>query len=272
LINKHVISEKIKKAIIDANIKINPKVEEIIERYEGPFSDIIKENYRVSKEEKLPLCQDTGIVEFFVFIGHEVKLEEPIEETLNRAVGEVYSEYPFRYSIVTDPLFERINTGTNTPAIVHIFQVKGKSLEIRFLVKGGGSENLTVLRMMTPTSDVEKVKEFVVEHIKEHGAKACPPLHVGIGIGGTADKALLLSKLALTKSFEERNKDPKYAELEKELEEELNFLGIGFQGLGKGITVYSVHIEHFPTHIATLPVAVSVDCYLCRRGKVTFED
>ncbi|PLV56672.1 fumarate hydratase [Thermotoga sp. SG1] len=271
MIRAHTVLEKVKKAIVEANVKINEEIREIIEEYEGPFSDIIKENYRISKEENLPLCQDTGMVEFFVFLGHKTVLEEPIEQTLNKAVEEVYREYPFRFSVVSDPLFDRINTETNTPAVVHLFQVEGNKLEIRFLVKGGGSENLSVLRMMNPTSGIDRIKEFVVEHIKEHGAKACPPLHVGIGIGGTADKAVLLSKLALTRDFKERNEDPRYAELERELENELNLLGIGFQGLGKGKTVYSVHIEHFPTHIATLPVAISVDCYLCRKGKVIVE-
>jgi len=271
VIRAHTVLEKVKKAIVEANVKINEEVREILEKYEGPFSDIIKENYRISKEENLPLCQDTGMVEFFVLLGHEIRLEEPIERTLNRAVEEVYTEYPFRCSVVSDPLFDRINTETNTPTVVHLFQVEGKRLEIRFLVKGGGSENLTMLRMLTPTSGLERIKEIVEEHIRENGAKACPPLHVGVGIGGSADKAVLLSKLALTRSFGERNEDPRYAELERELENELNLLGIGFQGLGKGITVYSVHVEHFPTHIATLPVAVSVDCYLCRKGKVVVE-
>ncbi|PLV59517.1 fumarate hydratase [Thermotoga sp. KOL6] len=271
MIHEHVILKKVKEALVDANTKINREVETFLERYEGPFSDIIKENFRISKEEKLPLCQDTGLVEFFVFAGHKLAFEKPIEDILNKAVEEVYTEFPFRYSVVSDPLFDRINTNTNTPAVVHLFHVPGKKLEIRFLVKGGGSENLALLRMLNPSSSVIEVKELIIEHIRNNGAKACPPLHVGIGIGGSAEKAVLLSKLALTKDFKERNKDPRYAKLEEELERELNLLGIGFQGLGKGPTVYSVHVECFPTHIATLPVAISVDCYLCRKGKVIIE-
>lgn len=272
LIQRRVVLDKLKEELVKANIRLNEEVKRIVAEYEGPFSDIIKENYIISEKECLPLCQDTGILEFFVFLGHEVVLEEPIEKTLNSAVEEVYVAYPFRYSIVSDPVFERINTHNNTPVVVHVFQVEGKKLEIRFLVKGGGSENLSTLHMMNPSVGASEIKDFVVEFVKEHGAKACPPLHIGVGIGGTADKALVLSKLALTKDFSERHPDPRYAELEEEILRTVNLLGIGYQGLGHGITAYSVHVEYFPTHIATLPVAVSVDCYLCRKGKIVFED
>src|SRR5690606_14403455 len=152
----------------------------------------------------------------------------------------------------------------NTPPIIHIFQTKGNNLEIRFLIKGGGSENLSRLYMLRPSSNIEDFKRVIIEHIKENGAKGCPPLHVGIGVGGTSDEAIVLSKLALTKNFKERNIESRYASLEIELIKRLNELKIGFQGLGKGVSVFSVHIEAFPTHIATLPVGISTDCYLCR--------
>ncbi len=271
MIKAGVILDGIVEELRKANIVIDDEVKKFVDSYNGPFSHAIKENYRVAEREGLPLCQDTGLVEFFVFLGHEVVLEEPISETLRKAVRKVYLDNPFRYSVVSDPLFERKNTGDNTPPVVHVFQIEGKKLEIRFLVKGGGSENLTGLYMMRPSSDVEEVKKVIINHIKENAANACPPLHIGIGIGGSPEKALLNSKLALTKSFFERNEDPRYAKLEEEVLSEVNSLKIGFQGLGEGITAYAVHIEYSPTHIAILPVAISIDCYLCRRGKFAVE-
>jgi len=271
MIRADVILDGIVEELKKANIVINDEVKRFVDSYTGPFSYAIKENYRVAEKESLPLCQDTGLVEFFVFLGHEVVLEEPISETLQKAVRKVYIENPFRYSVISDPLFERKNTGDNTPPVVHVFQIEGKKLEIRFLVKGGGSENLTRLYMMRPSSDVEEVKRIVIDHIRENASNSCPPLHIGVGIGGSPEKALLNSKLALTKSFFERNEDPRYARLEEEILSEINSLKIGFQGLGEGITAYAVHIECSPTHIAILPVAISVDCYLCRRGKFVVE-
>lgn len=272
MIFKNEIVKKVSELIVEKNCIINEEVKVFLDEYRGPFSKVLKENYKIAHDEGLPLCQDTGLVEFFVFIGNEVKLEEPIKDTLNEIVETVYIHNPFRYSIVGDPLFERKNTQNNTPAVVHVFETPGNKLEIRFLIKGGGSENLSRLYMMRPSSNIENFKRAVVEHIKENGAKGCPPLHVGIGVGGTSDMAMVLSKLALTKDFKERNSDPKYANLETELVRELNELKIGFQGLGKGVSVFSVHIEVSPTHIATLPVGIAADCYLCRKGVIEFED
>lgn len=272
MIKTEIILHEIEKELKKANIIINNEVKKFVDSYNGPFSYAIKENYKLAEKECLPLCQDTGFIEFFVFLGHKITLEDPIDHILQNAVRKVYTENPFRYSMVSDPIFDRKNTGDNTPPIIHLFQVEGKKLEIRFLVKGGGSENLTKLCMLKPSSDVEEIKKIVIDHIKENAVNSCPPLHVGIGIGGSSEKALLNSKLALTKSFYEKNKDPTYAKLEKEILSEINYLKIGFQGLGKGITAYAVHIEYSPTHIATLPLAISVDCYLCRRGKIVIED
>jgi fumarate hydratase subunit alpha len=272
MISKREIFEKLSNHIVQVNETINPEVKTYIDGYNGPFSQALKENYKIAEAEKLPLCQDTGIVEFFVFLGNEVILEDPIFSTLSEVVEKVYTENPFRFSLVSDPLFERKNTKNNTPPVVHIFQVSGKSLEIKFLVKGGGSENLSALFMLKPSIGVQELKDVIIGHVKENGAKGCPPLHVGIGIGGTSDKAMVLSKLALTKSFKERNQNPVYADFEEALLKDLNTLKIGFQGLKKGVSVFSVHVEYAPTHIATLPVGVSLDCYLCRKGVVKFED
>jgi len=265
------VMNKLEDKLLEANISLNPEVIRILENYSN--LEIVKfllQNAEISSIEKLPLCQDTGIVEFFVEIGNEVVLEENISSILNKAVERTYKNFYFRYSVVSDPLFERKNTFSNTPCIINLDHVPGNGLKISFLIKGGGSENLTTLKMFSPSASEKDIEEFVVQHIRLNGGKACPPLHIGIGIGGTAEKALLLSKKALLKSFGERNKDTRYRELEERLFEKLNNLAIGFQALKTGPTIFSVNIEAFPTHIATLPVAISVNCYLCRKGVVEF--
>ncbi|BBE30203.1 fumarate hydratase [Tepiditoga spiralis] len=265
------IKNELIEAIKNANVLINSKVKEKVDNYSGLFCNTLKENYSVSKDTGMPLCQDTGMVEFFVFVGKDLCFNENINDFLNNCVEEVYTKNPFRYSTVNDPLFERKNLNNNTPAIVHLFQTNDSTLKIKFLIKGGGSENNTALFMLKPSSTKEDVVEIVKSFIKENGAKSCPPLHVGIGVGGSSDKAIILSKMALLKDFNERNSNELYANLENKLIKELNELKIGFQGLGKGSSVHSVHINYFPTHIATLPLAISVDCYLCRKGEVCFE-
>ncbi|MGB9820561.1 MAG: fumarate hydratase [Pseudothermotoga sp.] len=271
LIDSNRIRERMVQQLLRANTIIDDFVKAQIKQYNGPFEDVLKKNIIVAQQSGLPLCQDTGMVEFFVFTGHGVVFTEPVEKTLNDAVREAYTKYPFRYSVVKDPIFDRRNTLDNTPAIVHIFFNDKGTVQIRFLVKGGGSENLTRLFMLNPSSTTDEIVELVVNHIKESGAKGCPPLKIGIGVGGSADKAIVLSKLALTRNSNEHNEDDRYADLEKRILDSVNELKIGFQGLSVGITAYSVHIEHAPTHIANLPVAVSVDCYLCRKGVVDIE-
>ncbi|HOJ87379.1 MAG TPA: fumarate hydratase [Pseudothermotoga sp.] len=271
MVDSNMIRERMVQQLLRANTIIDDFVEAQIKQYNGPFEDVLKKNIIVAQQSGLPLCQDTGMVEFFVFTGHAVVFTEPVEKTLNDAVREAYTKYPFRYSVVKDPIFDRRNTLDNTPAIVHIFFNDKGTVQIRFLVKGGGSENLTRLFMLNPSSTTDEIVELVVNHIKESGAKGCPPLKIGIGVGGSADKAIVLSKLALTRNSNEHNEDDRYADLEKRILDSVNELKIGFQGLSVGITAYSVHIEHAPTHIANLPVAVSVDCYLCRKGVVDIE-
>lgn len=265
------IKNKVKQALIIANTKINPEVKPFIDQYEGPFSQTIRENCAISAAQGLPLCQDTGMVEFFCYLGMSFPLNRPLQEILDEAVSQVYSSMPYRYSTVDDPLFERKNRLNNTPCIVHLFQHSGDDLKIDFLIKGGGSENLSRLYMMSPSSTKEEIAQRVISHIKEAGARACPPLKIGIGLGGTSEKAMLLSKLALASSISSQNEDERYRLLEARIKDEINKLSIGFQGLKKGLSCYSVHILTHPTHIATLPLAVCVDCYLCRTGSVHFE-
>lgn len=272
MIKAAVVERVLKKELIRANTVINDEVLDYLKQYDGPFCSALKENAIVSKQNRIPLCQDTGMMEFFVFLGHKVMLEEPIEVTLTRAVKETYVENCFRTSVVDDPIFQRKNTLDNTPAVVHVFHTEGNQMTVKFLVKGGGSENLTRLFMLSPTATVQDISDLVVNVVSSDGRKACPPLNIGIGLGGTADKALLLSRLALTKSFNERNSRHDYAHLEMELLRRINELHLGYQGLGYGLSTYSVHVEFFPTHMATLPVAISFDCYLGRRGVVEFVD
>jgi fumarate hydratase subunit alpha len=251
---------------------LDPEIEEPVNRYQGPFASILKENIEIAREKGFPLCQDTGIVEFFCFLGHRVSLEEPLSSILEKAVAETYRTYPFRDSTVQDPLFNRKPLKNNTPPMVHLFQTEGSVLEIRFLVKGGGSENLSRYFALEPSAGIEEVESRIHELVKEKGAMSCPPLHIGIGLGGSSDKAFVNAKLALTNPLTVHNPCPEYAELENRLLLSLNQLPIGFQGLGIGPTVLSVHIIHEPTHIATLPLAVATDCYLNRKGVVRFED
>jgi len=201
-----------------------------------------------------------------------VALEEPLQRTLETAVAETYRAYPFRDSTVAEPLFQRTPLKDNVPPMVHLFQTEGNLLEIRFLIKGGGSENLSRYYALEPSAGVEEVENRVVELIREKGAMSCPPLHIGIGIGGSAEKAFVNAKYALTYPLEVRNPHPGYAQLEERLIQKLNSLSIGFQGLGAGPTVLAVHTACEPTHIATLPLAVAVDCFLNRKGTVRYED
>ncbi len=262
------LKDSLRKELVKANTHVDDLIWKNLLSYDGPFAEFLRKNVEVAKRTGLPLCQDTGMVEFFVFVPPNVVLRD-LTSTLNEIVREVYSSNPFRYGVVSDPLFKRQNTKDNTPAIIHIIQWELESMQIRFLVKGGGSENLSRLFMFVPTSGKQIIVDKVVQHIAENGWNACPPLKIGIGIGGSSEQAMLLSKVALTE--DKPSQEEKYAELEREIFEKINQLHIGYQGLGHGITCYAVRVLHAPTHIATLPVGVSVDCYLCRRGIIDVE-
>lgn len=226
----------------------------------------IAKNADIAERERLPLCQDTGTAVFFVEMGHEVKLEEPLEHTLNRAVEEGYRKFYLRTSIVAEPLFERKNTGNNCPAIVHIHQTKGDEMKITFLPKGGGAENKSILKMLRPADGVEGVKKTVLEAAQNAGGSSCPPWIVGIGIGSSFDSVASLAKQAIIRTLGSSNIDERYAKLEKELAQEINNLKIGTMGFGGSETVLAVHIEHAPTHIASLPIAVNFQCHSARNA------
>ncbi|MCS7175193.1 fumarate hydratase [Pseudothermotoga sp.] len=265
------VIEKISEHLAMANSILTKDVLEHVETYEGPFCEVIKRNVKVAKEKDLPLCQDTGFVEFFVFIPFNSVFDRPLQDICDEAVRKTYLLKPYRFSLVNDPLYERKNTQDNTPSVCHLFHWNEEKLQVRFLVKGGGSENLSRLFMLPPGSSEDDLVEILVKHVSDHGFNSCPPVRVGVGIGGSSDKAMLLSKLALTYNLNERNSNSRYATLEQRILDELNKLKIGFQGLGVGPTALTVHVLYAPTHIANLPVAVSFDCYLSRKGVVEIE-
>ena len=227
----------------------------------------IHENIDIAKECDMPLCQDTGVACVFLEIGQEVRFTGGfIEDAVNEGVRQGYEEGYLRKSVVADPL-NRVNTGDNTPASITYKIVKGDKVRIVFAPKGFGSENMSRITMLPPSAGEEGVKDFVVETCREAGANPCPPIIVGVGIGGTFDKAPLLAKEALLEPIDKKNPDKFYAGMEKELLERINKLGIGPQGLGGATTALAVKIKTAPTHIAGLPVAVNINCHVSRHGE-----
>jgi fumarate hydratase subunit alpha len=270
------IRETVKRLFLDANYCIGEDVLAALEaaRDDEPSAtgrwvlDTVIQNYRLAREERLPMCQDTGMAVLFVELGQDVHiLGGAFQEAVNQGVEEAYREGYLRESVVDDPLFERDNTGTNTPAIIYTDIVPGEA--IRFLVtpKGFGSENMSALAMLTPADGIEGVERFVVETVRRAGPNPCPPTVVGVGIGGTAEQAAVLAKKATLRRIGHRNPDPRYAQLEQKILAAVNGLGIGPAGLGGRSTSLAVHIEHCPTHIGGLPVAVNLCCHAARHAE-----
>ena len=225
--------------------------------------DQIVENYEIADAQNVPICQDTGMACVFLEIGQEVYVNGSIEEAVHEGVREGYKKGYLRKSVVRDPL-DRVNTGDNTPAMIYYDMVPGDRIKITVAPKGFGSENMSQIKMLKPADGVEGVKDFVLKVVSDAGPNPCPPIVVGVGVGGTFDKAALLAKKALMRSVDERNPDEFYASLEQELLEKINALGIGPQGFGGRTTALAVNIEKMPTHIAGLPVAVNINCHVTR--------
>ena len=225
--------------------------------------DRIKENYEIADRDEMAICQDTGMACVFLEIGQDVHINGNIVDAVNAGVKKGYGEGFLRKSVVRDPL-DRVNTGDNTPAMLYTDIVPGDQVKITVAPKGFGSENMSQLKMLKPSDGLQGVKDFVIKVVEEAGPNPCPPIVVGVGVGGTFDKAALLAKKAIIRSAEERNANPFYAELEKELLEKVNALGIGPQGFGGKTTALAVNIEYLPTHIAGLPVAVNLNCHVTR--------
>lgn len=267
------IAEAVKNLCIEANVKmpvdLTLALKDALLREESPTGkgilEKVLENHRIALEEAIPACQDTGVAVVFLEIGQDVHLcGGDVVEAINRGVREGYTEGYLRKSVVKDPLFARENSGDNTPAVLHVTVVPGNRLRVTVMPKGAGAENASALRMLPPHAGVEGVKRFVVETVKAAGPDACPPYVVGVGIGGTFDEVTLLAKKALVRPLGSRHADPQYAALEGELVDEINRLGIGPQGLGGSVTALGVHIEVAPCHIASLPVAVNLNCNVSR--------
>ena len=232
-----------------------PQAREILER--------IIENYNIADEKAQPICQDTGMACVFVKLGQDVHINGSLEEAIHEGVRKGYTEGYLRKSVVRDPL-DRVNTGDNTPAMIYYDVVPGDKVEITVAPKGFGSENMSQIKMLKPSDGLQGVKDFVVKVVEEAGPNPCPPIVVGVGVGGTFDKAAYMAKKALMRSAEERNPEPFWADLEAELLDKINALGIGPQGFGGKTTALCVNIEKCPTHIAGLPVAVNINCHVTR--------
>ncbi len=223
----------------------------------------IVENFEIAAENQVPICQDTGMACVFLKVGQEVHITGNLEEAVNEGVRRGYREGYLRKSVVRDPL-DRVNTGDNTPAVIHYEIVPGDKLEITVAPKGFGSENMSAIKMLKPSDGVAGVVDFVVQTVREAGPNPCPPIVVGVGIGGTFEKAAYLAKKALLRNVDSSNENPYYAALEQELLDKINALGIGPQGFGGATTALGVNIETYPTHIAGLPVAVNINCHVTR--------
>lgn len=265
------IREAVKGLFIDANINLGEDVIAAFQRAldveESPAGkEVLKElleNAKIAKEEGVPICQDTGLAVVFVEMGQDCQVTDgDLVEAINQGVRDGYREGYLRKSACHP--FSRANTGDNTPAIVHIEVVPGDALKIIAAPKGGGSENMSCVAMLTPAVGLEGVMRFVVERVREAGANPCPPIIVGVGIGGTFEKTAILAKRALLRPIGSTNPDPEAANIEQELLRRINDLGIGPQGYGGRVTALAVHVNMIPCHIASLPVAVNIQCHAHR--------
>ena len=273
-INVSAVTEAVRKLCIEANYTLPQDAQSCIAAHAAcetwPLAKSvlgqISENIEISRNGVYPLCQDTGVACVFVELGQQAHVVGGnLETAINEGVRLGYEQGYLRKSVVGDPL-NRKNTGTNTPAVITYNIVDGDGLKITVAPKGFGSENMSQLRMMAPAAGVEGVKEFVLKTVVDAGPNPCPPIVVGVGIGGTFDKVAALAKKALLRDLDSFNENPFYAELEKELLDSINALGIGPQGFGGKTTALKVNIETFPTHIAGLPVAVNINCHVSRHA------
>lgn len=228
----------------------------------------LRENADIAAQETMPICQDTGLAVIFAEVGQDVHIVGGgFEEAVHKGVAKGYTEGYLRASVVAEPLFERQNTRDNTPAILHTRLVPGDRIRLLLAPKGAGSENKSALKMLVPADGIEGVKRFVVDTVLAAGSSPCPPMVVGVGIGGSMELAALCAKRAASRSVTSRNPDERYARLEDELLLKLNGLGLGPQGLGGSTTAFKVNIEWHPTHIASLPVAVNINCHAARHAE-----
>ncbi len=272
-INSSVITDTVKKLFMDMNCFIgediltalkNAEETEISPTGKNVLAQLI-ENHKIAAEEEVPICQDTGMAVLFVEYGDKVVIENgSFEEAVQEGVRRAYIDGYLRKSVVTDPVFDRVNTKDNTPAVIYTSIVPGDKIKILAGCKGFGSENMSSIKMLTPSAGIEGVKKFILDTVKYAGPNPCPPIVVGVGIGGTFEKAAMLAKKATLRPIDTKNADERYAALEDELLAEINKMGFGPAGLGGINTAIGVNIETFPTHIAGMPVAVNICCHAAR--------
>lgn len=265
------IINNVKEMCIEANLELQPDMKDaLVNARENETSEIgkkilgdLEENLEIAKADSIPICQDTGMAVVFVEVGQKVKIKGSLTDAINEGVRQGYIEGYLRKSVVSDPI-ERVNTNDNTPAVIHYDIVEGDQIKITIAPKGFGSENMSKIVMLKPADGIEGVKEVVLNAVKESGPNACPPMVVGVGIGGTFEKCAYLAKKALARSVDSKNENEMYADLEDELLEKINKIGIGPGGLGGTQTALGVNVETYPTHIAGLPVAVNICCHVNR--------
>ncbi len=270
------ISDAVRTAVQKINTDIDPLILKAFkagqskgDEIESQVLDILIKNADIAHEQHLPLCQDTGLVVIFASVGIGVSLSEPLEASIQRGVAQGYIEGYLRKSVVRDPLYDRKNTGDNTPALVYIDLVEGDQMTLHIMAKGGGSENASALNMFTPSDQEEAIITWVVDRIRQKGRNTCPPLIIGLGIGGNFETCALLAKKSLGRPIGQRNGNRSYAELELKIMQALNDLNIGAGGYGGHMTVMDVFIETAPCHIASLPVALNIGCHSTRHATVT---
>lgn len=272
IIKSEEITEIVKKLFMDCNYFIGADIMDALkkardneenETAKSVLSQII-ENDEIAAAEEIPMCQDTGMAVLFVEYGDKVSVDGNFEEAVQEGVRRAYTDGYLRKSVVSDPVFDRINTKDNTPAIIHTKIVPGDKIKITVGGKGFGSENMSAIKMLTPSYGVEGVKKFILDTVKAAGPNPCPPIVVGVGIGGTFERAAQLAKKATFRSIDTDNPDKRYADFERELLEEINKMGFGPAGLGGKTCALGVNIETAPTHIAGMPVAVNICCHAAR--------
>lgn len=278
VVNVSEIRDVVEKLCIESNYYLPEDVrialENALEVEESPLGkeiiqDILK-NQEIARIKNVPICQDTGLAVLFLELGQDVRLiGGALEEAINEGIRRGYEKGYLRKSTVDDPFMERKNLGDNTPAIIHTKIVPGDKVKMILAPKGGGSENMSALAMLKPSDGVEGIRKFVLDTVEKAGSNPCPPIIVGVGIGGTIEKTTLIAKQSLLRNIGEHNPNPKIAELEKELLVQVNNMGIGPQGFGGRTTALAVHIETFPAHIASMPVAINIQCHAARHLEAT---
>lgn len=275
-IKQEDIIQAVKTLCIEANYQLPQDVRNAIDQAsqteDGQLAkqtlSILKENAKMAQSLSVPICQDTGMACLFVEIGQDVHVQGSLQDALQEGVRQGYQEGYLRKSVVDDPVFDRINTKDNTPALIHYEIVEGDKLKIIVAPKGFGSENMSQVKMLKPSDGVEGIKDFVLKVVEEAGPNACPPMVIGVGIGGSFDYVTYLAKKAMLKDIGTHHSDLRYQQLEEELLEKINQLGIGPAGYGGKTTALSLNIETYPTHIAGMPVAVSICCHVARHKEV----